>query len=390
MKILFVVNNLYCTGNGLDASARRTIQYLKEAGQDVRVLSCENLEDPNGPQPEFPVKEFYFPIFQPIIKAFGYSYAQWHSPMIEKAIRWADVVHIEEPFFIEHAARNWARKLGKPLVATYHIHPENIFCSLGMGGWHWPNKMLLKYWVRVFLNKCQYVQCPTQNVYDRLMRHHAKSKCVVLSNGVIPDACIRPLTPPADYLDENRPLVLIYIGRTSVDKDQPTLIEAMRYSKYAHRIQLHFAGRGPKLKSYQRMAAKLVKEGVLKYEPIFGFYNRDELRTLAARADLAVHSAIIEVEGLSIMEALQQAVVPVIAEGKHTGASQFALDRRSIFPEKNPKSLAEKIDYWFDHPEERWQMGFQYAESMKQYDIAESAKGLINMYQKAIKENKKA
>lgn len=131
-----------------------------------------------------------------------------------------------------------------------------------------------------------------------------------------------------------------------------------------------------------------MKEGVLKYEPIFGFYNRDQLRQIAAKADLAVHCAIIEVEGLSIMEAMQQAVVPVIAVGRCSGTSQFALDDRSKFPAKDPKALAERIDYWLGHPKERWEMGFKYAESMEQYDIAKSVKGLVEMFEAAIDKNK--
>ena len=129
-----------------------------------------------------------------------------------------------------------------------------------------------------------------------------------------------------------------------------------------------------------------MKEGVLKYEPKFGFYTRDQLREIAAKADLAIHCAIIEVEGLSIMEAMQQAVVPVIAEGSRTGTSQFALVEQSRFPERDPKALADRIDYWLSHPEERWQMGFRYAESMKDYDIAKSAQGLIEIFEKACKE----
>lgn len=387
MKILFVVNNIYCQGNGLDASARRTINALRDIGQEVRILSCENLEDPNGPQPEYRQKEFHFPIFQPIIKAQGFSYAKWRGPAIEEAVRWADVVHLEEPFFIEHAAMNWAKKLGKPLTATYHLHPENIFYSLAMDGWSFPNNTLLRYWARVFLDNCQYVQCPTENVRERLNSFHVKAQCITLSNGLVPDKCVRPTTPPEDYYDENRPLNVIYIGRLSGEKDQPTLLKAMRYSKYAHRIQLHFAGGGPKEKQYKRLSAKLMKEGVLTYEPIFGFYNRDQLRQLAAKADLAVHCAIIEVEGLSIMEAMQQAVVPVIADGRCSGTSQFALDDRSIFPAKDAKALAERIDYWLDRPKERWELGFKYSESMEQYDIANSAKRLVEMFEAAIRGN---
>lgn len=388
MRILFVVNNIYCRGNGLDASARRTVKALRDAGQEVRVLSCENLDDPNGQQPYYKQKEFHFPIFQPIIKACGFSYCKWTGPQVEEAVRWADIIHLEEPFFIEHVAMNCAKKLGKPLVATYHLHPENIFYNLGMDSWSFPNNTLLRYWARVFLDNCAYVQCPTENVRERLNSYHVKANCVTLSNGLVPDKCVRPTTPPEDYLDENRPLEVIYIGRFCGEKDHPTLMKAMRYSKYASRIRLRFAGQGPKQKKYQRMAEKLYHEGILKHKPVFEFLNRDQLRDMAAHADLAVHCANIEVEGLSIMEAMQQAVVPVIAVGRCSGTSQFALDDRSKFPAKDAKALAERIDYWLDHPQERWEMGFKYAESMEKYDIANSAKRLIEMYNKAIENNK--
>ena len=34
MKVLFVVNNAFAKGNGLSASCRRTVKYLKERGID--------------------------------------------------------------------------------------------------------------------------------------------------------------------------------------------------------------------------------------------------------------------------------------------------------------------------------------------------------------------
>lgn len=386
MKILFVVNNYFCKGNGLDESARRTVQALRDAGQDVRVLSGPNLEDPQGPHPEFEVKKFHFPLMQPMLDSFGYHYADWHGPAVEEAVRWADVVHLEETFFIHHAAMNWARKLGKPITGTYHVHPENIvFNCLGRRGGYLICQILYRYWCRVFYDKYEYLQCPTDNVRERLERHHVKAHCFTLSNGVIPDRCIRPTTPPADYLDPNRPLDIIYIGRTAIEKDQPTLYQAIRLSKYAKRIRLHIAGRGPKLKEYTRMAEQLYEDGVVGYRPVVGFYNRAQLRQLAAQADLAVHCAYVEVEGMSITEALQQAVVPVIATARYSGTDAYALDERSTFPEGDARALAERIDYWFDHPQERWEMGFRYAESMEKYDIARCAQTLIDMFRKAIK-----
>lgn len=389
MKILFVVNNYFCKGNGLDESARRTVKALRDAGQEVRVLSGPNLADPDGEHPDYEMKNFDFPIIQPMLTSFDYHYADWHGEKIEEAVRWADVVHLEETFFIHHAAMNWARKLGKPITGTYHVHPENIILNiLGFNGGYWASNLLYRYWCRVFYDNYQYIQCPTDNVRDRLIRHRVKAHCFTLSNGVIPDKCLRPLTPPADYLDENRPLDLIYIGRTAVEKDQPTLFKAIRLSKYAHRIRLHIAGRGPKLEAYTKMANKLYEDGIVKYQPTVGFYNRDELRSLASKADLAVHCAYVEVEGMSITEAMQQAVVPVIATARYSGTATYALDEHSTFPAKDAQALAERIDYWFDHPQERWEQGFKYAESMKKYDIALCARTLIDMFKKAIQAKK--
>ena len=383
MKILFVISNLYIKGNGMCVSALRTTRALREAGQDVRVLSGSNPE-PGGPEPEFKLERFHFPIFQPIIDRNGFCYAKSDPKIIEEAVRWADVVHVEEFFPLHHKTIMMAKKLGKPVTATYHIHPENILWQIGIP-WRWASRVLLKSWKSYVYKYCDWIQCPTENVYDRLMRYHINANFKVISNGVIPVECKRPLTPPENYYDDNRPLDILYIGRLSKEKDQPTLLEAMRYSKYAKRIRLHFAGQGPLEKKYRRMAAQLMKEGVITYEPVFQFHTHEELFELAAKTDLAIHCAIIEVEGMSIMEAMQQAAVPIIAVGRHTGTHQFALNHRCKFPKQNPEALANRIDYWLDRPKERWEMGFKYAESMKQYEIAESARQLIDMFEQAAK-----
>ena len=372
MKILFVLNNYYSTGNGLSASARRTVEALKEAGEEVRVLSGPN-HTPGGPQPEYLLKDFYFPFFQPIINAHGYHFASTDKRIVEEAVRWADVVHMEEPFVLEIRTAKIARKLGKPITGTYHLHPENIFYSLGMGSWKFPNQLLLKLWRDWCFNKWEYVQCPTQNVRDRLVANGYTSDLRVISNGLVPDACVR-------VPQENKPYVLICIGRLSGEKDPYTLLEAMKHSTHARNIQLVFAGRGPQEKRIRRMAHKLYKDGVISYDPVFDFLDRDGLRNLAAKADLAIHCATVEVEGLSIMEAMQQGAVPIIAQGPITGTHQFALDERSWFNQKNAFELARKIDWWLDHPDQLDAMRSEYVNEMKNYSIDLSVRELMKMF----------
>ncbi|MBO5596144.1 MAG: glycosyltransferase [Bacteroidales bacterium] len=384
MKILFVLNNIYTAGNGLVASARRTVAYLREAGHEVRIVSGPNHKNPEE-KPDYLLQDYIFPIVQPIIASQGYQFSQSDLPLMEEAAKWADIIHLEEPFVIEDRMIKICKELGKPVTCTYHLHPENITNSLGpLVHWKALNRKILTSWRDLTFNRCDYVQCPTENVLDRLRRYHIKTPCEVISNGLVPDACIRPETPPADYESPERPLKVVYIGRLSREKDQPTLLEAMKFSHFAKRIQLCFAGLGPSKKKIKRMAHRLYKTGVLAYEPIFTFEDRDGLRKLAASADLCVHCATIEVEGLSIMEAMQQGAVPVIAQGRYSGTSQFALDRRSVFPEQNPEALANRIDYWLSHPKERWEMGKKYVRHMEEYDIRKSVEQLVGMFQKAI------
>ena len=382
MKILFVVNNYYASGNGLSASARRTVQYLREAGQEVRVLSGRNHEA-DEPQPDYVLADFHVPVFDGLVQSNGYKFAKTDFAVIRRAVRWADVVHLEEPFIIQVVTARIARYYKVPCTATYHLHPENLFCSINLGDWKFLNYSTLLTWRDFVFNLCTDIQCPTENVLERLQKFGFKARLHLISNGIIPDLNIRP---KEEDEDPNRPFLIVCIGRLSVEKDQPTLLEAMKYSKYADRIQLYFAGRGPEADAIKEKAHKLYEDGIVKYDPIFQFHDRDGLRKLAAKADLYIHCATVEVEGLSALEALQQAVVPVIAKGNLTATSQFALDEHSLFPTKDPEALAACIDYWLDHPVERQEMGWRYAESTEEYDIHKSIAALIDMFRQAVEE----
>ena len=138
------------------------------------------------------------------------------------------------------------------------------------------------------------------------------------------------------------------------------------------------------MKKYQKLADELTRKGILKYKPQFGFYTHEQLKDLIRNSHLFVHCAWVEVEGLSCVEAIAEGVVPIIAKGPFTAASQFALDQRSIYAESDSKALAEKIDWWIEHPEERSRMERLYAESVGKYSASDSTAGIIRMYEDAL------
>ena len=89
MKILFVVNNYYASGNGLSASARRTVGYLREAGEEVRVLSGRNHEA-ETPQPDYVLGDFHVPVFDgPGVLTTGTGTERMCVPTPEPTCSWA-------------------------------------------------------------------------------------------------------------------------------------------------------------------------------------------------------------------------------------------------------------------------------------------------------------
>ena len=378
MKILIACNNAFMRGNGVCTAVLSLVDRLKGRGIEARLMACVN-PDTEGKQPEYPLKHFKFPFFEPIIYSNGFRYATFDKKIAQKAIEWADVVHLCEGFPLEAKVARLAKRMGKPCIGTYHIFTENIMANLGMRKARLLNYLVTLWWRKSVYDHCVYVHCPTETVKQHLVSNGFKSAMRVISNGIeIPEN-----TKPAQ-VQPLKPIKLLCTGRLSNEKSQKTLLEAMRFSRYAHMIELHFAGKGPYMKRYMKLADRLVNDGVLKHHPRFGFYSREELKQLIRQAYLYIHCAWVEVEGLSCVEAIMEGTVPVIAKGELTATSQFALDERSLFTESDPRMLAEKIDWWIEHPGERNEMAAEYAKSAKKYNTDDSTDKIIQMYKDAL------
>ena len=390
MKVLFVINNLYTKGNGMAASCRRTIKKLREAGVEVEALSGPNA-DPTGEQPKFVLDNFTLPLFNFLVQKQGYEFAKTELDIIEAAVDWADVVHIQEAFDLQVVTCRIAVRKGKAITGTYHLHPENLFASAGLERSRFFNDGLMAFWRDHVFDHCRIVQCPTENVRWRLTKWHYKAELRVISNGLVLEDLMH--ISPEDAAETPKvtdaPYQIIAIGRFSKEKDYITLLRAMRYTSFAKDIQLVFAGRGPKEGQLREYADRLVQQGVLRYPPLFGFFSLKQLQQLAVTSDLYVHCAFIEVEGLSCMEAIQTGLVPIIAKGDLTATAQFAQSPASTYPARKPRQLANRITYWLSHEDERKKEAQKYRDMGAQYNIEDSVHALVTMFADAIELNEK-
>lgn len=103
--------------------------------------------------------------------------------------------------------------------------------------------------------------------------------------------------------------------------------------------------------------------------PIYGFYSRHDLIRIINLADLYVHPAEIEIEAIACLEAIACGKVPVISNSPRSATRYFALSQRNLFRCNDSDDLAERIDDWLEHPQEREACSRAYLGYAQQFDF---------------------
>ena len=221
--------------------------------------------------------------------------------------------------------------------------------------------------------KFRHIHVPSAFMRDMLVERGYQAKIHVISNGIQDDFLQaghrntkeqRPKKSP-EYAGK---ILIMMVGRLSGEKRQDVLINAVAQSRYAQRIQLVLAGKGPLQEEYEKLGRQLPNP--LK----FVYVGTQELIDLLSQCDLYVHASDMESEAISCIEAFATGLVPVIANSTVSATPQFALDGRSLFLPGNPKDCARAIDYWLDHPSEKRYMERLYAKSAKRYSLENSVR----------------
>ena len=374
MIIVLVIDSFDHLNNGTTMTAYRFAEMLKKHGHEVRVVSIG--EDGPG---RYPVKEWNLPIAKKIANRQGFAFAKPDTSVFRKAFYGADVVHFLIPLMMDCKAAKVAQEMDIPYSGAFHLQPENITYILHLSHWKALPRWIYRFFYRIFYHRFDHIHCPSQFIADQLIKNGYQAKMHVISNGV--DEDFIPLSSPKTKQDDL--FHILMVGRLSPEKRQHILIEAISQSKYADHIQLHLAGNGP-------CKQKLMKQGqTLKHPPIFGFYSKSDLINLIHSCDLYVHASVIEIEAISCMEAFSCGLVPVICNSEQSATPQFALDDRSLFEPDNPQDLAQKIDYWIEHPEEKERMSSLYAKQGEEYRVERSIIKAELMFEEVMRDHQK-
>ena len=245
MKVAMICDVMGQPNNGTTLAALNLIRYLRDAGHTVTVVA------PGGEASDgyLPVRVWHAgPLIDRILRMNGVELAVPDKQLLEAVIREADVVHLLIPLPLARAALRIARRLGKPVTASFHCQAENITAHLGMMNAGWLNRLIYRNFYRKVYRWCTAVHYPTEFIREVFETATHPTPAHVISNGVndmfrLPDS--RP---------ENGKFTVVCSGRYSREKAQQQLLRAAALCRHRDDIRLILAGDGPRRKHYLRLA----------------------------------------------------------------------------------------------------------------------------------------
>ena len=379
MIVTIVCDVLGEENNGTTIAAMNLIRYLKRQGHIVRILCAD--QNKKGQENCWVVPNMNFgKTLNKYIEKVGVTLAKPVEDIIRDCIKGSDVVHILIPLYLSMNAIKIAKEYDIPMTASFHMQAENLTSYFKLNNVKFINTAVYKIIYKYVYQYVDKIHFPTKFIEEIFEKNIKKTTpgCVI-SNGVNDYVKKENIERPLEYQNK---IVILTTGRYAREKSQDTLIKAIYHSKYKDKIQLILGGQGIKEKEYRKLAKNL------PIQPLFKFYSRTEIIDVLNYADIYVHPAEIELEGISCIEAIACGKLTIVSNSKLSATKEFAVDERCIFKCRKPKDLARVIDYWIDHPEEKKIIEDKYLHSALAFNQEKCMEKMEQMLFDAIKVHK--
>jgi glycosyltransferase involved in cell wall biosynthesis len=313
---------------------------------------------------------FYLPFVRRVMERMKFIFAWPSTKVLRKAFEGADLVHVQLPFLLAIRSITIAGEMGVPVVASFHVQPENICYNIGIRSRTVINWMY-RFFIKMVYNRSSVVVCPSPFAEKELKRRGLSVPGIVVSNGILPQ--FRPAKASRDARFRGKFMILT-VGRLAKDKRHDVLIEAVSRSKYRDVIQLVCPGQGPIKDRLEELGSRLPNP------PVFGWITEKELIRFLNTADLYVHPSEVELESMSVLEAMGCGLPPIISNSGTSAAKRFALTENFLFRCNDPADLTAKIDYWVEHRAELKKARAEYLKRASHFRMENSVRKLEEIY----------
>jgi glycosyltransferase involved in cell wall biosynthesis len=297
MRVALITENFLPKLDGVTRTLATLLEHLERHGHQAMVLGPQGgphqyagapvFGAPGLPLPMYPELRMLFPP-----RGFERLLARFQP----------DVVHVVDPMALGAAGIRWARRLGVPVISSYHTNLA-AYCDY----YHLSALSAVVWSYRRFLhNQTTLTLCPSPSTATRL-RSQEFARVAVWARGV--DAQLfdpeRRSTEWRERVagDSSRTIVL-YVGRLSYEKNLQSLLSAY-LGVASEDTRLVLVGDGPARAELERT---LAGRGVA----FTGYLRGEQLAQAYASADVFAFPSLTETFGQVVLEAMASGL-PVLA-----------------------------------------------------------------------------
>jgi 1,2-diacylglycerol 3-alpha-glucosyltransferase len=283
-----------------------------------------------------------------------------------------DILHITDHFFISGAAYSLAKKNKIPVIGTNFFTPynfiENFIKRKKSPVYKIAEKTMWHSLLKIF-NDIEMVIVSSEYAKMIIQKAGLKKPVIVVSNGIklegYNDKSINSGIIEKYKIDKNK-TILLSASRLDKEKKVGVLLDACSFLKDKAEFQLLITGRGKDRKNLETIALK----NDISDKVIFtGVVPTSDLKDLYRISDIFLTASEVELQGLSIMEAMASGL-PVVASNS-MAIPELVKDSVNgfLFEPGNGADAGEKILKLINDKALRHKMSLGSLENINNHDI---------------------
>lgn len=369
MRIAMFTNNYKPYIGGVPVSIEHLAQALRERGHIVYVFA---------PSYENQVEEPYvirYPSFP--LKIAGAPVPNILTGMIAKKVRelQIDVIHVHHPAIVGNVALSIRRKLGIPVVFTYHTRYEAYLHYISGLEKVEQQTGFINWYLRYFCNRCDLLVAPTPGMRDYLDKKQMETPVCVMPTG-IPQESFKPdekrvaairqhFIGEADYLT-------CTVSRLAKEKNLEFQIKGLAHlkrmlKKEGKTFRHMMLGDGPERENIQQLVQEL---GLTENVIFLGKVDNAEMKNYQGAADAFLFTSKSETQGIVLLEAMAvgNPVVAVEASGVcdivKNGGNGYLTEEDSYRWAVQVKTVLEEVELREKMSQSARQTAKQYSEEV--------------------------
>jgi 1,2-diacylglycerol 3-alpha-glucosyltransferase len=378
MNILLISDVYFPRVNGVSTSIRTFVEQMQQLGHTVHLIAPDY-----GIKTEDEVwitrvqaRSIYF---DPEDKLMRYGEILRLMPMLMR--KKFDLVHIHTPFIAHFAGLKIAKKLGLPVLETYHTFFEDYLHHYLPIIPKSTAKSLARFISKKQCNQLDAIIAPSKPMLDVLRGYGVAVPAEVIATG-LQAGSFKESDGDAFRHKYNIPLdkkMLLYVGRVAHEKNIGFLLNMLKQLMLLQpQVLLVITGEGPAEQSLRQQVQALGLENNVQF---IGYLDRNtELNACYKAADIFVFASKSETQGLVLLEAMAQGT-PVVAIAELGTASILVEGKGAHIAIEDEKQFAQKVNELLINPMALTilgDVGKNYA--LKHWTASAKADQMLNFY----------